>query len=173
MVVDEGYGMLSSDNGTLVYTQKQKRKATWQRAGFQKRTKAVKEKGNERQDQGETRIPESHANTYIRQTAPHARDRLNLHEPSPVERTGTFSIRSVYLLPLSHNTFIFSGLDVLQCPFEVALRTLEARVWLVLAGLKVGVDELNQPIEILGRHSFVLLVEVIDVAVQNLDEQFH
>jgi hypothetical protein len=39
----EGYEKLPRDNGTLVYTQT-KEKATWQRAGFQKRTKRQKRK---------------------------------------------------------------------------------------------------------------------------------
>jgi hypothetical protein len=55
----------------------------------------------------------------------------------------------------------------------VALGTFEARIWFVLACLKVGVDKLNQPIEILGGDGFVLLIEVVDVAVQNLDEELH
>jgi len=43
----------------------------------------------------------------------------------------------------------------------------------VLAGLQVGVDKLNQPVQILGRDSLVLLVEVVYVAVEDLDEQFN
>jgi hypothetical protein len=55
----------------------------------------------------------------------------------------------------------------------VALRAFEAGIWFVLAGLKVGMNELDQPIEILGGDGFVLLVEVVNVTVQNLDEELH
>lgn len=50
---------------------------------------------------------------------------------------------------------------------------LERRIRLVLVCLEIRVDELDQAIEILCRHGFVLLVEVVDVAVENLDEEFH
>ena len=79
----------------------------------------------------------------------------------------------MYLLSLSHNAFIVPGPNVLKGTFEVALGTFEAGIWFVLACLKVGVDKLNQPIEILGGDGFVLLIEVVDVAVQNLDEELH
>jgi hypothetical protein len=54
---------------------------------------------------------------------------------------------------------------------EVALGTIEARVWLVFAGLQVGVDEFNKAIQVLGRNSLVLLVEVVDIAVEDLHEE--
>jgi hypothetical protein len=55
----------------------------------------------------------------------------------------------------------------------VALRAVEAGVWFILVGLKVGVNELDQPIEILGGDGLVLLIEVIDVTIQNLDKELH
>ena len=55
---------------------------------------------------------------------------------------------------------------------EVALRTFEAGVWLVFAGLQVGVDEFNEAIQVLGRNGLVLLVEVVDVAVEDFHEEF-
>lgn len=135
-----------------------------------------------KKNQGETGIPESHAHfTYTRQTTSHVRNRLNLHPRKtlsgyrihPGRVPWSFAIHSLDLLPLGYNTFIFPGPDVLQGSFEVALRAFEAGVWFILVGLKVGMNELNQPIEILGGDGFVLLVEVVDVTVQNLDEKLH
>jgi hypothetical protein len=156
----------------ILYSRTKKRKATWQRAGFQKITRAGERKGMKGQDQGETRIPGSRANnTYTRLTVPHGRNHLNLYTSlARSSKPVPFSTRSVNLLPLGYNAFIFPGPDVLQCALEVAFGTLEARVWFVFARLKVGVNELNEPIEILGRDGFVLLVEIIHVAVQNFDE---
>lgn len=33
-------------------------------------------------------------------------------------------------------------------------------------------DELDEPVEVLGRDGFVLLIEVVDIAVEDLDEEF-
>lgn len=76
------------------------------------------------------------------------------------------------LLSLRNNTLVLSRLDVIQRPLEMALRALEARIWLILVCLQVRMDELNEAVEVLGRDSFVLLVKVVDVAVENLDEEF-
>lgn len=54
----------------------------------------------------------------------------------------------------------------------MALRALETRIWLILVRLQVRVDELEEAVEVLGRNGFVLLVEVVDVAVEDLDEEF-
>jgi len=79
----------------------------------------------------------------------------------------------MHLLPLSHNALVFSGPNVLQCPFEVALRAFETGIGLILTGLEVGVDELNQSVKVLGGDGFVLLVEIINVAVQDFDKEFY
>lgn len=55
----------------------------------------------------------------------------------------------------------------------MALRTLQVRRGFVLVRLQVGVDQLDEPVQVLGRDGFVLLVEVVDVAVEDLDEEFH
>lgn len=33
-------------------------------------------------------------------------------------------------------------------------------------------DEFNEPVEVLGSDSFVLLVEIVDIAIQNLNKKF-
>ena len=55
---------------------------------------------------------------------------------------------------------------------EVFLGVLERRVRVVLVCLQVRVDELNQAVEVLCRDSLVLLVEVVYVAVEDLDKEF-
>lgn len=53
----------------------------------------------------------------------------------------------------------------------MALRALEARIWFILVRLQVRVDELNEAVEVLSRDGLILLVEVVDVAVEDLDEE--
>lgn len=55
----------------------------------------------------------------------------------------------------------------------MALRALETRVGFTLRGLQVGVDELNEAIEVLDGDGLVLLVEIVDVAVEDLDEELN
>lgn len=55
----------------------------------------------------------------------------------------------------------------------MSLRALQAGVGLVFVRLQVGVDEFDKAVEVFDRDGFVLLVEVVDVAVENLDEEFH
>lgn len=54
----------------------------------------------------------------------------------------------------------------------MALRALETRIWFILIRLQVRVDELDEAIEVLCRDGLVLLVEVVDVAIEDLDEEF-
>lgn len=54
----------------------------------------------------------------------------------------------------------------------MALRTLQARIRLFLVRLQIRIDELYEPVEVLGRDGLVLLVKVVDVAVEDLDEEF-
>lgn len=56
---------------------------------------------------------------------------------------------------------------------EMALWALETRIGFTLRILQVGVDELNEAIEILGGDGLVLLVEIVDVAVEDLDEELN
>ena len=69
------------------------------------------------------------------------------------------------LFGFCHDTFVFSRSNILQRPLEVALGAFEVRIRSILVGLQVAVDELNEAIEVLGRYGFVLLVEIVDVAV--------
>lgn len=41
----------------------------------------------------------------------------------------------------------------------------------VFCRTKIALDELNQAIDIFSRHRVVLLVEIVDVAVEDLDEE--
>ena len=43
----------------------------------------------------------------------------------------------------------------------------------ILCRVEIRVDELDQAVQVLCRHGVVLLVEVVDVAIQNLDEEFN
>lgn len=52
------------------------------------------------------------------------------------------------------------------------LRALKARIRLILVRLQVRVDKLDKAVEVLGRDGLVLLVEVVNVAVEDLDEEF-
>ena len=69
-------------------------------------------------------------------------------------------------------TFEIPGSDVIQCALEVTLRALQAGIGLIFIGLQVRVDELDEAVEVLGGDSFVLLIEVVDVTVEDLDEEF-
>ena len=55
----------------------------------------------------------------------------------------------------------------------MSLRALQAGVGLIFVCLEVRVDELDEAVEVFDRDGFVLLVEVVDVAVEDLDEELH
>jgi hypothetical protein len=76
------------------------------------------------------------------------------------------------LLSLNHDTLVVPRPDVLQGTLEVALRAVEAGVRFVLASLQIGVNELDETVEILRGDCLVLLVEIVDVAVEDLDKEF-
>lgn len=80
-------------------------------------------------------------------------------------------IHGLDLLLLRHNTLVLSGPDVFQCTLEMAFRPVEVRVGFVLGTGEVGVDELDQTVEILRGDCLVLLVEVVDVAVEDFHEE--
>lgn len=80
----------------------------------------------------------------------------------------TADLRALPLRPCLH-ALILPTRNILQSPLEVLSRALQARR--VVGGIEVGVDELDQPVDVLGGHGVVFLVEVVDVAVQDLDEE--
>lgn len=55
----------------------------------------------------------------------------------------------------------------------MSLRPLQIRVWFVFVRLQIRVDEFDEAVQVLDRDRFVLLVKIVDVAVQDLDEQLH
>lgn len=55
----------------------------------------------------------------------------------------------------------------------MAFRVLETGVFLAVVGLQVGMDQLDEPVQVLGSHSFVLLIKVVNVSVQDFDKEFH
>lgn len=68
------------------------------------------------------------------------------------------------------HTFVFSRLNVLQSSLEMFPWAFETRG--VLGSVKVGVDEFDEAIKVLCCDGIVFLVEVVDVSVEDLDEQF-
>jgi hypothetical protein len=54
----------------------------------------------------------------------------------------------------------------------MALRILQTRrVALHICSAEIRVDQLNQPVQVFRRDRLVLLVEVVDVAVEDFDEE--
>ena len=47
------------------------------------------------------------------------------------------------------------------------------RVGFGVGGAEIGMDELDQAVQVFRRDGLVLLVEVVDVAIQDLDEEFY
>lgn len=47
------------------------------------------------------------------------------------------------------------------------------RIGLGVGGAEIGVDQLDQAVQVFRRDGLVLLIEVVDVAVQDLDEEFY
>jgi hypothetical protein len=104
-------------------------------------------------------------------------------------KTPSRNIASI-LLPLlwcSYHPFILAACYVIECALEVFPRVLERRS--ILVRLQVRVDKLNKAIKVFRRdlasissdvsfwnectYSIILLVEVVHVAVQNLNKEFH
>lgn len=88
------------------------------------------------------------------------------------ELSNLTNISHFTLLPLSHDALVIARPDVLEGALEVALRPVKAGVRFVFAGLQVGVDELDETVEVLGGDGLVLLVKVVDVSVEDLDKEF-
>ena len=74
---------------------------------------------------------------------------------------------------LRNNTLIFPRPDILYGALEVALGPLQCRIRAVLVGLQIRVDELDQAVQVLGRDGIILLVEVVDVAIEDLNKELH
>ena len=53
----------------------------------------------------------------------------------------------------------------------MAFGVVQTRDTLASAGGEIAMDELDEAVEVFGRDCIVLLVEVVDVAVQDLDEE--
>lgn len=105
--------------------------------------------------------------------------------------------RSISLLVLLHsslrlrnNALILSRRDVIERPLEVLARVLKTRS--VFIGVEIRMDELDEAVQVLGRDLFrvksanyitelllrstyglILLVKVVDVAVEDLNEELH
>ena len=76
----------------------------------------------------------------------------------------------VALLSLSNDAFIFPSPNVLKRALEMALRAVKIGIGLIFARVQVRMDELDQPVEVLGGDGLVLLVEIVNVTVENLDK---
>ena len=85
--------------------------------------------------------------------------------------------RSTCLTPCSYqlalrshlNTLILSRFNVLQRPLEVLPRAIQPTH--VLRRIKIALNQFDQAIDVFSRDSVVFLVEVVDVAVEDLDEE--
>ncbi|KKA17782.1 hypothetical protein T310_8279, partial [Rasamsonia emersonii CBS 393.64] len=82
-----------------------------------------------------------------------------------------YLLHHLYLLPRLRNyPLILPRPNILERPLKMPSGVLQTRVCFPLIRLQVRVDQLDQPVQILGRHRLVLLVKVVHVAVQDLHE---
>lgn len=72
---------------------------------------------------------------------------------------------------ICHNSFVFAGANILQRALEVALRAVKIGILLIFVGMQVGVNEFDETIQVLGSDSLVLLVEIVDIAVENFHKE--
>lgn len=72
---------------------------------------------------------------------------------------------------LCHDPFVVPCLDVVQRTLKMAFGVLQTRVRLAVVRLQIGVDQLDQAVEILGCDRLVLLIKVVYVTVQDLHEE--
>lgn len=75
---------------------------------------------------------------------------------------------TILFLPRFH-TIVLATSNVIERALEVFPRLFQPAG--ILCRVEVGMDQLDQSIQIFGCNGIVLLVEVIDVAVQNFDEE--
>jgi hypothetical protein len=84
---------------------------------------------------------------------------------------------------------VLSTRNVIQCPLEVSSRIIKTGA--VLVCVEIRVNELNQTVQIFGRHlhnlvsfqhvttrlrvthSLILLIEIVHIAIENLDKQLN
>ena len=74
----------------------------------------------------------------------------------------------ISLRPCLH-ALVLSTSNILERPLKMPLRIVETRH--IFGGIEIRVDQLDEPVEVLGRDRVVLLVEVVDVAIQDLYEE--
>lgn len=67
------------------------------------------------------------------------------------------------------HTLVLPSLNILQGPLEVLPWTVQPAD--VLCSIKIALNKLNQAVNVFGRHGIVLLVKIVDVAVENFDEE--
>lgn len=95
----------------------------------------------------------------------------NVHStlPTAYATVPTLPLRSTLSLRPRLHPLIIPTPNILQSPLKVPPRILQPTR--VLGSIKIRMYQLDQPIQVLRSHSLVLLVEVVDVAVQDLDEE--
>lgn len=87
--------------------------------------------------------------------------------------------QSANLLRLRHDALVIPRINIIQCPLEMPLRVVKGSALLVR--LKIGMDELNKAVQVLGRHlvmsitsysttlgnaySLVLLIEIVYISI--------
>lgn len=84
-----------------------------------------------------------------------------------------FSLTSRETLPLwsCFHAFILSTRNVIQRSLKMLPRILQRL--LVVCRVKIAMYEFDKSVEVLRRHRVILLIEVVDVAIQNFDEELH
>lgn len=149
--------VLSGDNDTLVYTRNERKPRSSKRekeAGFQEQEK-------DKRDQGNSRTQKTSPARRIKAEIPHDTWHTVLLE-GPIWQL---------LWWICHNAFVFARANVLQRALEVALRAVEISICFVFIGLQVGVDEFDETVQVLRSDGLVLLVEVVDIAVQDFHKE--
>lgn len=70
-----------------------------------------------------------------------------------------------------HNAFVLARANILQRALEVALRAVEIGICFVFIGLQVGVDELDETVQVLSSDGLILLVEIVNITVQDFHKE--
>lgn len=73
---------------------------------------------------------------------------------------------------ICHNAFVFARANILQRALEVALWAIEISICLIFIALQVRVDEFDKTVQVLGSDGLVLLVEIVDIAVEDFHKEF-
>lgn len=104
---------------------------------------------------------------------PNQHSTAGLTNTSFIDKGNLQPVESTWIKSLSrlrNHAFILPRPDIIKRTLKVPLRSLKTRVRFRLAGLQVRVDQFDKSVHVLCRDGLVLLVEVIHVAVQDLDE---